>query len=139
MEIYQIIRQDLEEEGRVNLILPPYDQNVRFEQKIDSTFKAMRRAIRIGNRILALVNAFYLGQCIEMLAETPIERTLYRTKIPEHYRRIATKTYYIFEILGVQQIQRTKFTTIAMIQKLNKSNYQKLVNEAAELSQELQN
>ena len=121
----------------VNIILPPYDQYSEFKQKIDTTFKAMRRAIKIGNRILALVNAFYLGQCMELIAETQIERLLYRTKIPEHYRRIATKTYYIFETLGVSQIQRTKFTTIAMIQKLNKSIYRKLVNKATKLSQEL--
>ena len=61
MEVYQIIRQDLEEDGMVNIILPPYDQYSEFEQKIDTTFKAMRRAIRIGNRILTLVNTFYLG------------------------------------------------------------------------------
>jgi len=73
-----------------------------------------------------------------MVIDTPIDRLLCKNKIPEHYRRIATKTYLIFEALGLQQILRTKVTTVAMIQKLNKSNLRRLVNDSAELSQELQ-
>ena len=119
-------------------MLPPYHEEDDVQQKLNSTFKAMRRAIKLGNRILALVNAFYLGQCIEMVIDTPIDRLLCKNKIPEHYRRIATKTYLIFEALGLQQILRTKVTTVAMIQKLNKSNLRRLVNASVELSQELQ-
>jgi hypothetical protein len=139
MEIYQIIRQDLEEQGSVKIILPPYNEEDEVQQKLNSTFKAMRRAIKLGNRILALVNAFYLGYCIEIVIDTPIDKLMCKNKIPEHYRRIAAKTYLIFEAQGLQQILRTKSTTVAMIQKLNKSSLRKLVNEAAQLSQELQN
>ena len=138
MEIYQIIRQDLEEQGPVEIMLPPYHEEDDVQQKLNSTFKAMRRAIKLGNRILTLVNAFYLGQCIEMVIDTPIDRLLYKNKIPEYYRRIAIKTYFIFEVLGLQQILRTKVMTVAIIQKLNKSNLRRLVNDFAELSQELQ-
>ena len=91
MEIYQIIRQDLEEQGPVEIMLPPYHEEDDVQQKLNSTFKAMRRAIKLGNRILALVNAFYLGQCIEMVIDTPIDRLLCKNKIPKHYRRITTK------------------------------------------------
>ena len=80
-----------------------------------------------------------MGQCIEMIIDNPIDRLVCKNKIPEHYRRIASKTYLIFEALGLQQILRTRSTTVAMIQKLNKSSLRKLVNDAAELSQELQN
>ena len=134
MEIYQIIRQDLEKQGPVEIMLPPYHEEDDVQQKLNSTFKAMRRAIKLGNRILALVNAFYLGQCIEMIIDNPMDRLVCKNKIPEHYRRIASKTYLIFEALGLQQILRTRSTTVAMIQKLNKSNLRKLVNDAAELS-----
>ena len=119
-------------------MLPPYHEEDDVQQKLNSTFKAMRRAIKLSNQILALVNAFYLGQCIEMVIDTSIDRLLCKNKISEHYRRIATKTYLIFEALELQQILRTKVTTIAMIQKLNKSNLRRLVNDSAELSQELQ-
>ena len=72
-------------------MLPPYHEEDDVQQKLNSTFKAMRRAIKLGNRILALVNAFYLGQCIEMIIDNPIDRLVCKNKIPEHYRRIASK------------------------------------------------
>ena len=41
MEIYQIIRQDLEEQGPVEIMLPPYHEEDDVQQKLNSTFKAM--------------------------------------------------------------------------------------------------
>ena len=41
MEIYQIIRQDLEERGLVEIIPPPYHEEDEVQHKLNSTFKAM--------------------------------------------------------------------------------------------------
>ena len=136
--LYQIVYDDLSQTSSTNpiLITPPYNQNDDIKQKTKDAFKSLRRAIKVENRILSLVNAFYLGQLIEA-TESSVERTICRNLVTEHYRKIAIKTYYIYEVLGVLQIQRSKFITTSIILRLKKLDYKKLINDAVEFSQEL--
>src|SRR5277367_2221244 len=136
--LYQIVYDDLSQTSSTNpiLITPPYNQNDDIKQKTKDAFKSLRRAIKVENKILSLVNTFYLGQLMEV-TESSVERTICRNLVSEHYHKIAIKTYYIYEVLGVLQIQRSKFITISIILRLKKLDYKKLINDAVEFSQEL--
>src|SRR5271154_2604001 len=124
--LYQIVYDDLSQTSPTNpiLITPPYNQNDDIKQKTKNAFKSLRHAIKVENRILSLVNAFYLGQLMEV-TEISVERIICRNLISEHYRKIAIKTYYIYEVLRILQIQHFKFIMTSIILKLKKSDYKK--------------
>ena len=55
----------------------PYDDNMTFERKFIVTQKSLERARRLKNRILQLVNAFYLGKLLEHEANSSTQRSYY--------------------------------------------------------------
>ena len=74
--------------------------------------------------------AWYLGQVIEEQTDLPAQRTLCLKALTEHYKTVAVKTYYLFEFIGIEQIERTKNTTLTMIRRLKQKEYNQLRNEA---------
>jgi hypothetical protein len=76
-----------------------------------------------------LTSIWYLGQLLEIECEEE-ERTSVWRKVTLHYGRLARKVYYIFEPLGVEQIARTRDTTLTKIHKLKQAEYQRLVEQS---------
>src|SRR6266480_1474894 len=68
MNHYQDILSDLNANSSQEIIEypPPYETNMSIEEKFKQTRKALSRAKSMNNRILTLVNAYYLGQLLEI-------------------------------------------------------------------------
>jgi len=79
----------------------------------------------MDDRISLLVNAFYIGQIIEE-EMTPAQRTSNKSNLTAYYYQVCIRTYYIFENFGLQQIYRTRKTTLAMISRLKSTEYRQL-------------
>jgi hypothetical protein len=78
--LFQEVKDDL---MAVNILAdtnipPPYMETDSTEQKVKTTYRALLRATRLKNRVLALANAFYLGQVMETETSSPAERTQFR-------------------------------------------------------------
>ena len=54
----------------------PYQTDATLTQKVWITYQTLIRSTRMRNRLLYLVNAFYLGQLIDDATISPAQRTL---------------------------------------------------------------
>lgn len=85
------------------------------------------------NRIDTLVNLWYLGEIIETLSGTG-ERVACIKEIGNYYTKMSKKVYYLFEIIGIEQIARSRNITLTMIHKLSKAKHLELVSEAMSIA-----
>ena len=132
MSIYNLILNDLQiEEPRTILpSIPLYDSNSTVTEKVKTLHRQLMRAKRLHSRKEMVIITWYLGQVIETQTDSPSERTTCLNLLTEYYRRISIRVYYLFEFLGVSQIEWTKDITLAMIRKLKQREYDQLRNEA---------
>jgi hypothetical protein len=103
-------------------------------------FNCLLRALRRKDRIMALVNAYYIGQAMDCRA-SPAERHICNQQLSVYYRQSCVRVFNLFEPLGVEQIYRTKKTKFWMFRGLKANEYQKLLREVILLpmvSQELE-
>ena len=72
MDYYQTILDNLMNglPAEVNKYPVPYEEWMTFEDKFKVTRKVLSRAKSTNNRLLQLVNAFYLGQLLEEGADS---------------------------------------------------------------------
>ena len=112
----------------------PYQTDASLTQKVQTTYQTLLRSTHMRNRILSLVNAFYLGQLIDDVTISPAQRTLQMATITKHYYRIAIRVYHLFENIGIQRIFDTRCLTLTMIRRLKTSEYQALVLETFDIS-----
>ena len=68
---------------------PPYQADATLTQKVQSTYQTLLHSTRMRNRLLSLINAFYLGQLIDDVTISPAQRTLQMATITKHYCRTA--------------------------------------------------
>ena len=47
-----------------------------------------------------------------------------------YYQKVVIRTYYIFEFLGTEQINRSRNMTLTMISRIGTKQYQALLEEA---------
>ena len=99
----------------VGELIPPYSEEMTDDRKFQSLKKALKRSISLKNRQLSLINAYFLGQFLQL--ETSDR---YRNKISNHYYVMAKYTYDIFEEYP-DQILRTKELTVQRIRQLRRS------------------
>lgn len=136
MRKYTIIRQDLDE-ILINediTITPPFDDNMDLLTKVSITYQMLQRTTQLGERIPTLLNAYHLGKLLVMDITERSLRIYAKSMLTEHFRVMSLRTYYIFELIGIEQILRTVNTTASMIRTLKASDFKKLRREAAELS-----
>src|SRR3954454_7358876 len=95
--------EDLEQNSSLEIPLrAPFNDDMTLQQKVQSTYRALLRACRIRDRVLILVNAYYLGQLLETESTNPSERMMLRNMVTIYYRLGITRIYYLFEFLGVE-------------------------------------
>ena len=111
---------------------PPYGPNMNLPEKFNVTIQAVERAKRLQNRILQLVNVYYLGVLLEIEAG-PAERDRYAQQLTSHYRITAVRLYYLFELPGVKQLMRSKRITLTTIKRLTSQEFQDLVQRSVEI------
>ncbi|EXX55028.1 uncharacterized protein OCT59_020872 [Rhizophagus irregularis] len=79
MTPYQCILKDLRE-TQPEYVVPypkPYEDNMNFEEKFRLMNEATERSKRVGDRVLWLVNLFYLGQLLERQTKDNKQRNYY--------------------------------------------------------------
>jgi hypothetical protein len=129
MDVYQEILTDLLQVPPVGTNVlsypPPYESTMDKSTKFDLIKGALRRARSLEDRVLTLVNAYYLGQFLEV--EAGSQRGFYSRQLTTHYRLSSTRLYYLFELHGISHLARTSRITLTMIRKLTQEEYQSLV------------
>jgi hypothetical protein len=141
MDSHQSILEDLLQTFPTEVVIypPPYERYLSFKDKFSMTQKAIERSKRLNNRILHLTNIYYMGQLLETEVKDTAERDYYARQLSEHYRIISVRTYYIFEVPGVEQLMRTTRTTSTMVRSISLSEYQDLVIRSAEIFNGVEN
>jgi hypothetical protein len=105
-----LILQDLQR--NVNLErtiepIKPYTDEMPYDQKIKQTYRALLKARRVKNRLLILINAFFLGQLLDDEDVSPAQRTLQSQTLTAHYYQCSTRVFHLFENSGAKQILNT--------------------------------
>ena len=122
---FEIVFNDLWEEfpEKVELYSLPDMANMEIRMKIFAMNRLIKRALRMKNRKLALLNTFYLGQMIE---SDDVFKYVAKQKLSSYYYVAAVRTYYIFE-MSPEQIMRTRRTTLKNIRDLKAQEFGSLV------------
>ena len=131
MNNYDRILEDLQRNNEVsNLNITMQNEDDTPKQQINSLLRQLRRAVSRRNRVETLLNAWYIGEVIETKTSTLTERALCMKLMTPYYQKVVIRTYYIFEFLGTEQINRSRNTTLTMISRIGTKQYQALLEEA---------
>jgi hypothetical protein len=106
----------------------PYDFLQSSEIQLLNTYQKLQRASRRRNRILALIYAYYLGEILESMPNRK-QRAYLNSHITEYYSRVSIRTYAIFEKVGIDQIYRTRSTSLRLIHRLSHKDYVSLTQD----------
>jgi hypothetical protein len=134
MSVYQLMIEDLHRhEPTTPYVSPPlYQSTDTPTDKVQKLSLQLRRAKSMNNRAEMLLVSYYIGQLLETLE--PSDRTRSLRFLTLYHQCVAVKVYYIFELLGPEQIPRTEYMSLARIDKLKHSDYEALVNDAATIA-----
>jgi hypothetical protein len=110
--------------------IPTYTNNMKFKNKIEITYRMLRRASTLRDRILMMINAYYLEQLLEKETFSPAQRTHFKGMITKYYYTASIRIYFIFEFLGPEQIQHSRYLNLSEICLMKKKAYQSLREEA---------
>lgn len=135
MNNYDLVLEDLQQTLPVYItILPPFYNHMDSpEAKIRALNRQLRRSKSTNNRVELLANLFYLGELLETHFD-PNERSKGVKLITRYYLSLATRVYYLFEVLGVEQIYRSKNLTTTMLKSLSKPQILRLSQEATTIA-----
>jgi hypothetical protein len=138
---YQIILNDLTRapDTAIDVIPPPYEEDVPFDDKFKATLRAMNRATRIKNRSLLLLNAYYLGKLLEDSEESLTKRRYYSSQLSQYYRLVSVRLYYLYEYLGPRHILSSTRTTLTNIRDISSAEYMNLVDIALNIFNGVEN
>ena len=140
---YNKIYDDLyETDPTLPMIMPiPYDENLGLVKNVETIYQYLIRTLKRGERISALVNAYYLMSVINNRSSSNLERALCCSKLSQYYLVSCKRIYDIFEPLGIEQIYRTKQVKVVTFFRITKPLADKLIGEATALriSLELEN
>ena len=89
----------------------PYTSDMTIDEKVKRTYRSLLKARRVKNRILVLLNAFFLGQLLNDDI-SPAQRTMQCQTMTTHYHQSATRIYHLFETFGIQKIIATQALTL---------------------------
>jgi len=106
-----------------------YNDNLTMELNVQRMYRHLLRSLRIGDRILSLVYAYYIGELSEVTALTH-ERTTIKRIVTPYYFEVIRHLYNVYEPLGVEQIYRTKDLKITHFRKISRPEVNRLRDEA---------
>ena len=137
MDHYDGILEDLQRTTPFNptITSPCCNEYDPPEKQMESLNRQMRRAKSHKNRVETLLIAWYMGQILEVKADTHGKRSQCLEKISKHYAKVAVWTYYLFEFLGPEQIARTRYLKLTMLaNQLKEPKYKLLRQEATAIA-----
>ena len=108
------------------VIPPPYNENMELEEKFSIVYRELQRKTRVKNRILALMNAFYLGKLLDEIPERSI-LSRYQNRVTSHFLRLSRNTFEIFKDFP-EQIGETSTITVQMLRKLKRNEISRIIS-----------
>ena len=108
------------------VIPPPYNENMELEEKFSIVYRELQRKTRIKNRILSLMNAFYLGKLLDEIPERSI-LSRYQNRVTSHFLRLSRNTFEIFKDFP-EQIGETTSITVQMIRRLKRNEINRIIS-----------
>ena len=86
------------------------------QQKFTTIYGNLKRALKLKSRMLALINAYLLGQFMnDLLVDS--KQIIYQQQMTRHYSQLSKLTYDVFEPCP-EQILKTKIISVATIKDL---------------------
>jgi hypothetical protein len=128
MDISAIISDEIKDNFKTTAIVipPPYNENMELEEKFSIVYRELQRKTRIKNRILALMNAFYLGKLLDEIPERSI-LSRYQNRVTSHFLRLSRNTFEIFKDFP-EQIGETSTITVQMLRKLKRNEISRIIS-----------
>ena len=128
MDISAIISDEIKDNFKTTAIVipPPYNENMELEEKFSIVYRELQRKTRVKNRILALMNAFYLGKLLDEIPERSI-LSRYQNRVTSHFLRLSRNTFEIFKDFP-EQIGETSTITIQMLRKLKRNEISRIIS-----------
>ncbi|GBB83188.1 hypothetical protein RclHR1_00010070 [Rhizophagus clarus] len=77
-------------------MIPPYLEDMDIEEKFLKSYMQLQRSIQLKNRILSLVNAYFVGKILAEIESTS-ERFRMKRKLTKHYSTMTEYTFDLFE------------------------------------------
>ena len=128
MDISTIISEEIKSNFNSTAIVipPPYNENMELEEKFSIVYRELQRKTRVKNRILALMNAFYLGKLLDEIPERSI-LSRYQNRVTSHFLRLSRNTFEIFKDFP-EQIGETSTITVQMLRKLKRNEISRIIS-----------
>jgi hypothetical protein len=128
MDISAIISDEIKDNFKTTAIVipPPYNENMELEEKFSIVYRELQRKTRVKNRILALMNAFYLGKLLDEIPEHSI-LSRYQNRVTSHFLRLSRNTFEIFKDFP-EQIGETSTITVQMLRKLKRNEISRIIS-----------
>ncbi|HWZ22651.1 MAG TPA: hypothetical protein VNW06_08355 [Cytophagaceae bacterium] len=128
MDISAIISDEIKDNFKTTAIVipPPYNENMELEEKFSIVYRELQRKTRIKNRILALMNAFYLGKLLDEIPERSI-LSRYQNRVTSHFLRLSRNTFEIFKDFP-EQIGETSTITVQILRKLKRNEISRIIS-----------
>ena len=128
MDISAIISDEIKDNFKLTAIVipPPYNENMELEEKFSIVYRELQRKTRVKNRILALMNAFYLGKLLDEIPERSI-LSRYQNRVTSHFLRLSRNTFEIFKDFP-EQIGETSTITVQMLRKLKRNEISRIIS-----------
>ncbi|GBC00094.1 hypothetical protein RclHR1_37430002 [Rhizophagus clarus] len=99
-------------------MIPPYLEDMDIEEKFLKSYMQLQRSIQLKNRILSLVNAYFIGKILTEIESTS-ERFRMKRRLTKHYLTMTEYTFNLFEP-NPSQILRTKYLNVQDIRKMKR-------------------
>ena len=131
---YTLILSELKELDPIipNAYSEPYEVGDAMKRKVEKLLRQLAREKALKDRIAVLTYYFYLGKLLE---EDPKAKKY----LTNYQRKIARRTYYIFEPLTHWQIGRTKALQPRHLHQMTNQQYLEARQEAIRIRTELEN
>lgn len=130
MAVYTLFVQDLmcTTPENVDVTPAPFDLLQTFELQILTTYQKLQRSARRRDRIMTLVYAYYLGEILENITNRS-QRSYLNSHITKYYSLASRRIYLLFEKPGIEQIYRTRSTTLRLIYQMPHSDFLSLTKD----------
>ena len=94
---FWLFKKDLQESYPIEgMIVPPYTEEMDIQEKVRISYLSLQRSIRLKQRIIALMNAYFLEKILSDI-ESTTDRFLIKKRLTKHYQTMVENTYDLFE------------------------------------------
>jgi len=124
---FNIIQNDLLELDPfdVELPVPLYDETLSQETNFKNLYRKLQRYSNLKNRQMTLYYGYQLGLLISK-ETVRAKRSLLKSQMTIYFYMGSTRTFQLFEPLGVEQIFRTKIISLQLLRNMKALDFRSL-------------